>query len=69
MYIEVLKAYKEDPFDDETVNKYNKTMLEAPIWAQDWTKLHVCAANEKFQKRFEEIGDKVSKALEEMGAE
>lgn len=69
LYIEVLKAYKENPYDAETMNKYAETMSEASVWAQDWTKLHVCAAREKYRKRFEEIGDKVSKALDELGAE
>ena len=66
---EVLKAYKENPYDAETMNKYAETMSEASVWAQDWTKLHVCATREKYRKRFEEIGDKVSKALDELGAE
>ena len=69
LYIEVLKAYKQNPYDAETMNKYAETMSEASVWAQDWTKLHVCATREKYRKRFEEIGDKVSKALDELGAE
>jgi len=69
LYIEVLKAYKENPFDAETLNKYSETMTEASVWAQDWTKMHVCAMKEKYQKRFEEIADKASKALEEIGIE
>ena len=69
LYIEALRAYKENPFDAEALNKYTESMSEASVWAQDWTKLHVCAAREKYQKRFEEIADKASKALEEIGAE
>ena len=69
LYIEALKAYKENPFDAETMQKYTEAMSEASVWAQDWTKLHVCAMKEKYQKRFEEIADKATKALEEIGAE
>ena len=69
LYIEVLKAYKENPYDAETLNKYSETMSEASVWAQDWTKMHVCAMKEKYRKRFEEIADKASKALEELGFE
>jgi tRNA U54 and U55 pseudouridine synthase Pus10 len=69
LYIEALKAYKENPFDSETMKRYSEAMSEASVWAQDWSKLHVCAMREKYQKRFEEIADKANKALEEIGAE
>ncbi len=69
LYIKALKEYKENPFDSETVKKYSEAMSEASVWAQDWTKMHVCAMKEKYQKRFEEIADKATKALEEIGAE
>ncbi len=69
LYIEALKAYKENPFDTETMQKYTEAMAEASVWAQNWTKMYTCAASEKYQKRFEEIADKASKALEEIGVE
>lgn len=69
LYIAALKAYKENPFDSEAMKKYTDAMSEASVWAQDWSKLHVCAMREKYQKRFEEIADKAEKALEEIGAE
>jgi tRNA U54 and U55 pseudouridine synthase Pus10 len=69
LYIAALKAYKENPFDSETMKKYTEAMSEASVWAQDWSKMHVCAMREKYQKRFEEIADKAEKALEEIGAE
>ena len=69
LYIAALKAYKENPFDSETMQKYTEAMSEASVWVEDWTKMYTCAAREKYQKRFEEIADKASKALEEIGAE
>ncbi len=69
LYIAALKAYKENPFDSETMKKYSEAMSEASVWAEDWTKMHACAMKEKYQKRFEEIADKANKALEDLGAE
>jgi hypothetical protein len=69
LFIAALKAYKKNPFDSETMKKYSEAMSEASVWVDDWTKMHVCAMKEKYQKRFEEIADKANKALEDIGAE
>ena len=69
LYIEALKEYQQNPMDSKAMMKYTAAMSEASTWAQDWTKLHACAYNEKYQKRFEEIADEASKAMEELGFE
>jgi tRNA U54 and U55 pseudouridine synthase Pus10 len=69
LYIEAIRAYKDDPLNKDKMTKYMQAMTEASVWAEDWVKLHTCAVQEKYQKRFEEIADKAEKELEEMGFE
>ncbi len=69
LYIEAIRAYKDDPFNKDKMTKYMQAMTEASVWAEDWVKLHTCAMQEKYQKRFQEIADKAEKELEGMGLE
>jgi hypothetical protein len=69
LYIEAIREYKENPYDKDKMTKYMQAMTEASEWGQDWVKLHTCAMQEKYQKRFEEIADRATKELEEMGIE
>ena len=69
LYIEAMRDYKENPYDKDKMTKYMQAMTEASVWAQDWVKLHTCAMQLKYQKRFEEIADRVNKELEAMGIE
>jgi hypothetical protein len=69
LYIEAIRAYKDDPLNKDKMTKYMQAMTEASVWAEDWVKLHTCAVQEKYQKRFQEIADKAEKELEGMGFE
>jgi len=69
LYLEAIRGYKENPYDKDKMTKYMQAMTEASVWAQDWVKLHTCAMQDKYQKRFEEIADRVNKELEAMGIE
>ncbi len=62
-----LKAWKEDPTNLTITEEYQELTESMTVWYTDWTGYMQCAAQEKYQKRFEEIGDKVEKGLEEMG--
>ncbi len=69
LYIEAIKEYRENPYDKDKMTKYMQAMTEASVWTQDWVKLHTCAMQEKYQKRFEEIADRANRELKEMGIE
>ena len=66
-YLKVMKAWKEDPTDVEVGEKYMELSESMTVWYTDWTSYMQCASSEKYQKRFEEIADKVEKGLEELG--
>lgn len=66
-YLKVLKAWKEDPTNLTITEEYQELTESMTVWYTDWTSYMQCAAQEKYQKRFEEIGDKIDKGLEEMG--
>lgn len=68
-YLEVLEVWKEDPTNVANTQKMATLAETYGTWMQEWTQYASCAAQEKYEKRFEEIGDKVDKKLEELGLE
>lgn len=66
-YIEVLDAYFNNPADAEIASKYMELMQEAMQWSTKWTALVDCADDEKYEKKFEEISNKVEEKLKELG--
>jgi hypothetical protein len=66
-YLKVMKSWKENPADPEVGEKYMELSEDMGNWVTDWTNYMECASSEKYQKRFEEIADKVDKGLEELG--
>ncbi len=66
-YLKVLKAYFKDPSNIEISEDYQALTESMVTWGTDWTNYAQCASQEKYQKRFEEIADKLEKGLEEMG--
>ena len=66
-YLKVMKSWKEDPMNPEVSEKYMELTEDMGTWYTDWTNYMQCASSEKYQKRFEEIADKIEKGLEEMG--
>jgi len=66
-YLKVLKAYFKDPTNLVISEEYQELTESMTTWYTDWTSYVQCAAQEKYQKRFEEIGEKIEKGLEEIG--
>jgi len=66
-YLKVLKAYFEDPTNLVISEEYRELTESMTTWYTDWTSYAQCAAQEKYQKRFDEIGEKIDKGLEEIG--
>jgi hypothetical protein len=66
-YLDVLEAYMEDPTNIQISQEYIQLAETASTWPTDWLSYASCAANEKYEKRFEAISDKVDKKMEELG--
>ncbi len=65
-YLEVLEAYTKDPTNIEISQEYMALAESLSTWYSDWTDYVACASSEKYQKRFEEISDKVDDKLTEL---
>ena len=69
-YLEFIEKYMKNPMDATLSEKYMKLANESIDWANQWsTKLVMCATQEKYEKRFDEISEKAEKKLEELGLE
>ena len=66
-YLKVMKAFKEDPTNVEITQEYSLLSESMGTWATDWTNYLECAASKKYQKRWEDISDKLEKGLNELG--
>ncbi|MEN8225343.1 MAG: hypothetical protein ABFS05_08285 [Bacteroidota bacterium] len=66
-YVDVVEAYMKDPTSIETRQKYGEISEKAATWSQEWGTHIVCAQTEKYQKRYDEITEKLDKRLEELG--
>ena len=68
-YIDVVEAFMKDPTSAEAQKKYTESSQKAATWLQEWSKHVVCAQSEKYQKRFDEITERLDKRMEELGFE
>jgi hypothetical protein len=69
-YLVVLEKYSKDPMDTANSQEFMKVAQEASGWAQQWTNnFYACVSQEKYQKRFEAMGEKVEKKMKELGLE
>ena len=66
-YLKVLKAFKEDPTNVEITQEYAALSESMSTWYTDWTNYVQCASREKYQKRFQDIADKLEKGMKELG--
>jgi len=67
-YIKILAKYKDDPVGLATSKEYNKLIKEAVNWATLWGRNHfMCAQNEKYAKRFNEIQERSVQKQKELG--
>ncbi len=69
-YLVVLEKYKKNPMDAQLAQEFSKVAMEASTWAEQWSNNYLtCVNNERYQKRFEEISEKVDKKMKELGFE
>lgn len=69
-YIGMLEKYMKNPMDAKLMEEYMKLAQESMHWMNQWNgKLAVCASKEKYEKRFNEISERVEKKMEELGIE
>ena len=68
-YVEVIEAVMTGEADEETQEKYSTLMVEGGTWASNWLTMAACAANDKYQKKFEEIQNKATEKLEALYGE
>jgi len=66
-YLKVVESYLKDPANMEVNKRYVELTESLSTWATDWVSYAQCASKEKYAQRFEEIGDKLEKGLEELG--
>ena len=69
-YIVVIEKFMKNPTDADLMNEYMKVAEESMNWMNQWnSKLALCASDEKYEKRFDEISERAEKKLNEMGIE
>ena len=69
-YLKMIDKYMKNPMDAALSQKFMEQGEKAAFWMNQWTsKLVSCASQDKYQKRFDEISEKVEKKLKEMGLE
>ena len=56
-----------DPANMEVNQRYVELTESLTTWGTDWVTHAQCASKEKYEKRFQEIGDKLEKGLEDLG--
>jgi hypothetical protein len=66
-YLVVVEAFIKDPTNIEISQEYADQVQTAGVWYTDWVKYAGCAAQEKYEKRFEAIGEKVDAKMKELG--
>ncbi len=66
-YVDLIAKYKDNPAGLIGDPEYTKVGLEGVEWASNWANDLSCAMNPKYQKRFNEIQDKIEKKMKEVG--
>ena len=69
-YVVLIDKFMKNPSDADLMNEYMKVAEESMSWMNQWnSNLALCASQEKYEKRFDEITEKAEKKLKEMGIE
>ncbi len=69
-YIKLLEKYMKNPMDASLSEEFMKQAQKGSLWLTQWSnELVGCASQEKYQKRFDEISERMEKKLEELGVE
>ncbi len=66
-YLDVVEAYMKDPTNITLSQEYLEVAESAATWSQEWVNYISCAREEKYQKRYDEISDKIEKRMKELG--
>ena len=67
-YLEFLERYMKNPMDSKLMNQYVELSQRGADWLMQWnSSLVVCSTKDKYQKRFDEISEKVEKKMKELG--
>lgn len=67
-YVAFLSKYKDDPMKAVTSPEYSQMMSKASSWSQQWLSLSVsCAQNSSYEKRVNEIMDRMDEKIKELG--
>jgi hypothetical protein len=66
-YIKVIDEYITNPSDDKIATQYMEFIQEAMNWSSKWVTLSICADNEEYSERFEEVANEIEKKLHEIG--
>lgn len=69
-YLVLMEKYMKNPMDQEMLQQFAKVQTEAMEWVSQWQGAMVlCANDEKYEKRFNEISEKAEKKMKELGLE
>lgn len=68
-YLILIEKYMENPMDAAISQEYATVAADAANWYSQWNNKVYCAANPKYQERFEEIADRADKKMKELGLE
>lgn len=67
-YVELLSEYMKNPTDADLNEQFVKQGEKASFWISEWNgKLVNCTNNEKYQKRFDEISEKLDEKIQKLG--
>lgn len=69
-YLVLIEKFHKNPTDQEVLQQFLKIQTEALEWANQWqSEMMLCAGNETYEKRFNEISERAEKKLNELGIE
>ncbi len=69
-YLVLMEKYMKNPMNQEMLQQFAKVQTEAMEWVSQWQGAMVlCANDEKYEKRFNEISEKAEKKMKELGLE
>lgn len=68
-YVDFLKDFQDSPMKAMTNPEFATYSQEFANYAMTWTTMMKCATNEKYAKKFEELGEKYEKAVKDLGIE
>ena len=65
--VTAIARHLKDPANMEVSQRYVELTESIATWGSDWITHAQCAAQDKYEKRFDEISNKLEKGLEDLG--